>query len=280
MKIFTTFRGLTNSEINKENKMKFTHFCCTALLAGACCSHAAGEALLSANFDDTICAESRDGDGDALITAGLTESGRNGTAGLWVTSGMVETENGTELFYSPVIYKAEDNFSSRAGKMEFFINFKNFPADNRDFLLPIAGVTDWEILSGAEWALEHADEYAFCALERKNGKFRLLFAEYRGRVKHDLTGFASPAHQKFIIAAPAEVKAGQWYKIQLLWQNNGKTRKLYLNDQLIAEGNCTFADPALVPHARQVVAGGVIRRQQPLFPCVIDDFRIIEVEEE
>ena len=156
--------------------MKFTCFCFTVLLAGACCSHAAGETLLYANFDDTICAESRDGEGEALITAGLTDDVKGGSSGLLVTSGMVETENGTELFYSPVIYKAQDNFSGKAGIMEFSIKIKAFPADNRDFLLPIAGVTDWEILSGAEWALEHADEYAFCALERKNGKIRLLFA--------------------------------------------------------------------------------------------------------
>lgn len=258
--------------------MKFTCFCFTVLLAGACCSHAAGETLLYANFDDTICAESRDGEGEALITAGLTDDVKGGSSGLLVTSGMVETENGTELFYSPVIYKAQDNFSGKAGIMEFSIKIKAFPADNRDFLLPIAGVTDWEILSGAEWALEHADEYAFCALERKNGKIRLLFAEYRGRVKHDLTGFASPEHQKFTIAAPVEIKAGEWNKIRLLWQNDGKVRKLFLNDKLIAEGNCTFADTTLVPHALQIAVGGIIRRQQPAFTYIIDDFKMIELK--
>ncbi len=246
------------------------------------------DVLLQADFDDTICAESRDGDGAALLTAGLTDKsgGRNGTSGLNVTNGITETEKGTEVLYSPVIYKAEKNFSSEEGCLDFYVKFCGIPKDGRDFLLPLAGISDWKILPGAEWALEGCNHYSFVALERKKEELRFVFSEYRYRqkstldkkgVKHDLSGFASPDHEKFILRSqPLNWKDGEWHRITAVWCTKGKLRRLYLDGKREAEGVCIFPNPLFTPGALQIVAGGVVRSQQPLFRYVIDDFRILD----
>ncbi len=251
-----------------------------AILSELSASDTEKHVLLRADFNETVCAESRDGSGETLITAGMTEGkdGRNGTPGLNMTPGMTETENGSQVLYSPLLFKTQGNFFSQKGRIGFYVKLCGIPEDGRDFLLPFAGVTDWVVLPGAEWALEGCNAYAFLALERKKGVLKFLFAEYRGRVKYDLGGFVSPDHEKYMISAPVRWKDGEWHHAAVSWTNGGKDRCLYLDGKLAARGTCPLNDPSLVPGARQLAVGGVMRRQQPLFRCVLDDFQILDTD--
>jgi hypothetical protein len=251
-----------------------------AIISGLSASDTEKHVLLRADFNETVCAESRDGSGKTFITAGITKEkdGRNGTPGLNMTHGMTETENGSQVLYSPLLFKTKGNFSSQKGRIEFYVKLCGLPKDGRDFMLPLAGVNDWLILPGAEWALEGCNAYAFLGLERKKGILKFLFAEYRGRVKYDLSGFASPDHKKYIISALVRWMNGEWHHVAVSWTNGGKVRCLFLDGKLTAKGACPFTDPSLVPGALQVSVGGVMRRQQPLFRCILDDFRVLDTD--
>lgn len=238
------------------------------------------------HFNKGVTADYAAGERGGTGTAALTQN--NG--GYWgealiAKKGLCVNTDGLEVMYKPLEYKAQNNYDSKKGTIELWVQLLKSPKEimaeketEKFAQMVLIYLSKWDQHGQhSNWAMLTID-YNFYEIPKWN--VTVYEAKKEQDVFVDGVGWSELHNKRFHLDYDmANWEKEAWHHIAFTWDAEKNTRALFVDGKKVATGNSKYEDKfrELVPEARNLLLGGWWDPNSLKIPCLIDEVRISNI---